>query len=294
MVDYADQAADLMIAVHAWRSAGSIARFRELFPGRPLIVALSGTDLNDYLHSDPAPTLRSLRLADRLIVLNREALKAVPPPFRRKARVVHQSAEPVRRRRPSSRNFEVAVIGHLREVKDPLRAALAARGLPPRSRIHILHVGAAHTPDWAAKAKAEMAQNPRYVWRGDVPRAAVRALLARSRAMVLSSLSEGGANVISEAVVAGVPVLASRIAGSIGLLGRGYPGYFAVGDTEALTRLLQRIESDPAFLGRLATKVRSLRPMFTPARERTAWRRLLAELPARSARARRSAAKRGR
>ena len=57
--------------------------------------------------------------------------------------------------------------------------------------------------------------------------------------MVISSLSEGGANVISEAAVAGVPVLASRIDGNVGLLGADYPGYFPVGDTEALARLLR-------------------------------------------------------
>ena len=59
-------------------------------------------------------------------------------------------------------------------------------------------------------------------------------LFGRARAMVLSSLSEGGANVVSEAVAAGVPVLASRIDGSVGLLGRDYPGYFPVADTAAL------------------------------------------------------------
>ena len=86
---------------------------------------------------------------------------------------------------------------------------------------------------------------PRYRWRDDVPAAAVRRLLARSHAMVISSLSEGGANVISEAAVAGVPVLASRMDGNVGLLGADYPGYFPVGDTRALARLLERLEREP-------------------------------------------------
>jgi len=54
---------------------------------------------------------------------------------------------------------------------------------------------------------------------------------------------EGGANVISEAVVAGVPILASNISGSVGLLGRDYPGYFSVGNTDQLRELLLRAES---------------------------------------------------
>jgi glycosyltransferase involved in cell wall biosynthesis len=166
----------------------------------------------------------------------------------------------------------------LRKVKDPLRAAQAARGLPASSRIRIVHLGAAETPRWRAMAEAEMKHNPRYIWRGDRPRADVRRLLGRARAMVLSSLSEGGANVISEAVAAGVPVLASRIDGSVGLLGRDYPGYFPVGDTRALARLLHRIETNPQFLMRLHRAIERRAHLFRPAREKAAWKKLIGEI----------------
>ena len=53
---YDGAAAELMIAIHAWRSADSIRRFREQYPDRPLIVALSGTDVYDYIDRDPART----------------------------------------------------------------------------------------------------------------------------------------------------------------------------------------------------------------------------------------------
>ena len=89
-----------------------------------------------------------------------------------------------------------------------------------------------------------MAANARYTWLDDVPRAVVQNVLRRSHAMVLSSRSEGGANVVSEAIVAGVPILASRMDGNVGLLGADYPGYFPIGDTQALARLLWRIEAD--------------------------------------------------
>ena len=272
-----------MIAIHAWRSADSIRNFRELYPDRPLVVALSGTDVYDYIDRDPAPTLRSLACADRLVALQELVRRRVPARFRAKVRVVHQSAMPppgVHLRRMAG--FDVAVIGHLREVKDPFRAAKAARRLPARSRIRIVHLGAAETPQWAAAAKAEMAANLRYVWRGDRPRAEVRRLLARARAMVLSSLSEGGANVISEAVTAGVPVLATRIDGSVGLLGRDYPGYFPVGDTEALARLLNRIETDAAFLERLQRAIARHANLFRPALEKAAWKKLIDEVMAKS------------
>jgi len=278
-----------MVALHAWRSARSIRTFRERYPDRALIVGLSGTDIYGYIDRDRASVLRSLACADRLVALQELARRRVPARFRGKLRVVHQSALPVRRGRTArSGSFDVAVIGHLREVKDPFRAAQAARRLPASSRIRIVHLGAAETPGSAAAAKAEMAVNPRYVWRGDRPRADVRRLLGRARAMVLSSLSEGGANVISEAVAAGVPILATRIDGSLGLLGRDYPGYFPVGDTAALAQLLIRIETDPAFVKRLTRAIARRAPLFRPAREKAEWKSLIEEvtpksLPARGA-----------
>ncbi len=276
-----------MIAIHAWRSADAIRYFRERYPDRPLIVALSGTDIYEYLDRDPAPTLHSLACADRLVALQDLARRRVPAQFRRKIRVVHQSAPPLRPVAPATRrSFDVAVIGHLREVKDPLRAAKASRRLPATSRIRIVHLGAAETSQWAAMAKAEMKVNPRYVWRGDRPRTEVRRLLGRARAMVLSSLTEGGANVISEAVAAGVPVLASRIDGSVGLLGSDYPGYFPVGDTAALARLLHRTETDPKFLIRLQRAIARRAPLFGRAREKAAWKKLIGEVAPRSRRSR--------
>jgi len=277
--DYGGEAADAMVAVHAWRSADAVARFKSEYPARPVILQLSGTDIYHYLDADPVPTLRAMELADRLVALNELAWRTVPRRLRARLSVIHQSAEPLPwPRRPSERAVIVSVIGHLRDVKDPLRAAEAARLLPASSRVRIEQVGRAYTPAWAARARAEMAGNPRYAWRDDVPAAGVRRLLARSHAMVISSLSEGGANVVSEAAVAGVPILASRVDGNVGLLGADYPGYFPVGDTQALAALLRRLEDEQPFAARLGTAIRQRAPLFRPAREIAAWRRLLAGL----------------
>ena len=86
----------------------------------------------------------------------------------------------------------------------------------------------------------------------------------------------------SEAVAARVPVLATRIDGSIGLLGRDYPGYFPVGDTEALARLLNRIETDAAFLERLQRAIARRAHLFRPAREKATWKKLIDETLAKS------------
>lgn len=276
--DYHGEPAELMVALHAWRSTDSIARFANEHPSRPLVVALTGTDAYRFIHSHPAPTLRSLELAQVLVGLHDLIDEVVPPEYRRKLRVIHQSAPPGLPRRPAQRSFRVCVAGHLREEKDPLRPAYAVRDLPVSSRLRVDLYGGAHTPDWAAQARAEADANPRFHWRGEVPRHRLRQAFARSQLLVLPSRMEGGANVIGEAIMADLPVIASRIHGSIGLLGEDYPGFYPVGDTKALRDLLLNVESDRGFLHLLEDSCRRLKPLFDPQRECDAWAALLREL----------------
>jgi putative glycosyltransferase (TIGR04348 family) len=277
---YRGEAYDLLIALHARRSYPSVRGFHGEHSDRPLIVALTGTDLyRDLPRSRSAQ--RALDLATKIVTLQPKAQDELRPGLRDKVRVIYQSVAPkLPHRSPPSdahKSFDVCVIGHLRPVKDPFRTALAVRRLPRDSRILVLHLGGAMEQVMASRARAEMRVNPRYHWLGEQPRARVQQILGRSALLVLSSKLEGGANVLSEAIVAGTPVLASRIPGSVGILGENYSGYFKVGDTEGLARLLGRAESDPAFLGRLTSDCAKLKPLFNPARERAAWRRLIAE-----------------
>jgi len=276
--EYGGSRCDVLVALHARRSFPSIERFRREHPGRPLILALTGTDLYGDLRGDPQAQ-RALELASHLILLQPCGLAELAEPVQAKARVIYQSAtEAPGRHVPKPGVFEICVLGHLRPVKDPFRAAAAARLLPASSRIQITHAGAALLPEMEVTARAEAAANPRYRWLGDLPRWKALRVLARSRALVLSSLMEGGANVVSEAIVAGVPVLASHIPGSIGLLKPEYQGYFPVGDTEALAALLRRVETDPAFYAALKTWCAGLAPLFDPALERQSWSRLLRDV----------------
>jgi len=275
---YDDEPADLLLALHARRSAAAVTRFAARHPDRHVVVALTGTDIYSDGKIDRIAR-RTLERASRLVALQPLALRRLEPRWRRKTRVILQSLPAPARRLPPRRGvFEIVVLGHLRAVKDPFLAARAIRSLPDTSRIRLLQIGAALSDSMANRARTEMQRNPRYQWLGELPRARALALLSRSRLAVSTSKHEGGANAVSEAIVCGTPVLATRIDGSVGLLGTRYPGLFPRGDVVELTRLMVRCERDPAFLGRLAAACRLLAPQFRPLRELKAWRELLLEL----------------
>ena len=278
---YVNQQVELLIALHARRSHASIVQFREAHPDRPIILALTGTDVYRDIHQN-AQARRSLELSDRIVVLQPYALRELSAAETKKARVIYQSINRPqglkKPRRSRERNFDVCVIGHLRPVKDPFRAAMAARRLPKHSRIRIVQIGGALSEQMAHRARRELQINPRFQWLGEVSRARALRILNLSRLCVISSRTEGGANVLSEAVVAGVPVLASRIAGNIGILGEHYAGLFPVGATAELRDLMLRAETDREFLRKLRRQITKLASLFTPAREQRAWKQLISEL----------------
>lgn len=261
--------AEWMLALHARRSHDSISRFAQAFPDRPLIVTMTGTDLYQDVRVDPSAK-ESLRLATRLIVLQEEGIHALPKRFRDKAHVVYQSATPAPRTLPLRNCFEILVIGHLRDVKDPLRAALALKHVPDSSRIRIHHIGRALDDSLGKQAERLMREDPRYGWLGERPHWQVRKFLSRAKLMVISSQMEGGANVVAEAITARCPVLASRVPGNVGMLGLDYAGYFPFGNERALGAMMSRAETDASFYKTLKQQCGARRSYFTPKSERVA------------------------
>lgn len=275
---YDERPCDALIALHARRSADSIRRFHELHPNAPLIVVLTGTDLYRDIRRD-RQAQGSLEIATRLVVLQRMALRALPRRLHHKTKVIYQSAERFdSAASPPRTKFRVCVIGHLRDEKDPLRAALAVRQLPPESRIELTHIGLALDDVLGERARNESERNGRYRWLGQLSHRGTRKHLAQSHLVCITSKMEGSSNVLSEALASAVPVIATRIEGLIGTLGKNYPGYFPVGDTQKLTRLLLKAENDPVFYRALKRHCASCAKYVRPKREIDSWRRLLHEI----------------
>jgi putative glycosyltransferase (TIGR04348 family) len=257
---------DAMIALHARRSAESIARFAGRYPNRPLIVVLTGTDVYRDIRTD-ARARHSLAVATGLVVLQEEAIGELPRPLRSKCSVIHQSAPALKAAQPKRRSFDLIMVGHMREEKDPLTAMRALELVPAGAGVRLIHIGSALEPKFTKAARTLARRNADYCWLGAMPHGETRQRIKRASAMVISSRIEGGANVVIEAVTSQVAVLASAIPGNIGLLGRDYAGYFAAGDALALATLIGKARDEPEFLPQLRRQCAKRAPLFAPQRE---------------------------
>ena len=258
--------ADALVALHARKSADSIQRWAAERSGCPLAVVLTGTDLYRDIHVD-AQAQRSLELADRLIVLHERAIEDLPVQHRAKAIACFQSTTARRPLVKTARHLRCVMVGHLREEKAPQTYFEAARRLAHRDDILLDHIGDALAPALGDAAQALQQSCPHYRWLGALPHDVARGRIQSAHALVHTSRIEGGAHVVMEAIRSGTPVLASRIAGNVGMLGSDYAGYFEPGDADALATLIERCRDQPAILPELHRQCAARAPLFQPEHE---------------------------
>ena len=257
---------DVLIALHARRSAASIDAFARAHPQRPLVVVLTGTDLYRDITVD-ASAQRSLAQATHLVVLQDQGVQQLPAALRGKCSVIYQSAPRLQPVPPPQRMLHVVSVGHLRDEKDPATYMRAAQRLRERRDIRFTHIGDALDLALGAAAQRTQAECPHYRWLGGMPRAAARQHIRRAQLLVSTSRMEGGAQVILEAAQSGTAVVASNIPGNVGMLGPGHAGYFELGDDAGLAKVIARSRDEPPFLATLRAQTIARAPLFEPAEE---------------------------
>ncbi len=269
-----------MLALHARRSANAITAWaNSRSPGQAgsavaqpvpgLAVVLTGTDLYRDILTDPV-TQRSVQLAQRLVVLQAMGLSALPGALQARASVIFQSTPARVALTKPTRFLKALMVGHLREEKSPETLFSAARLLNPSDAIHLDHIGAPLDAALAEQAQTTAIKCPHYRWLGGLPHNTTRRHMQRAHVLVHTSRMEGGAHVVMEAVRCGTPVLASRIAGNVGMLGDDYAGYFDWDDARRLAALLRQCRDDAAFLAHLQGQCAIRAPLFSPQVERQA------------------------
>ena len=280
---------DVMLALHARRSADSIGRWAQAnFHGKGaphnapgLGVVLTGTDLYRDILTD-VQAQASLRYASQLVVLQECGVHALPVELRPKARVISQSTAAQEAMVKPTDALRVVMVGHLRNEKSPQTLMEVVHILKGHADIVIEHIGDALEPDLGAQARACMADCPQYRWLGGMAHADTLQKIAQAHVLVHTSRMEGGAHVILEAVCTGTPVLASHIPGNVGMLGADYGGYFALGDAQGLADLLLRCRSElgqtHGYYAQLSQQCALRAPLFSPATEQAAVRALVQDL----------------
>ncbi len=267
-----------MIALHARRSASSVAAFAAACPASPLWVVLTGTDLYRDIATDSSAQA-SLRHASTLVVLQEQGIFDLPTELRHKAHVVFQSA-PLTPRITSlfdESHLKIAVVGHLRAEKSPETTIAVARLLAQKGfASRIQHVGSLLDKRYENDVLALQNDAPQhYQWLGGLSHTDSLAVIASSDVLLHPSAMEGGALAIIEAIQCGTPVIASRVAGHIGLLGSDYLGFFDWGDAQGAATLLQRFATDSVFQAQLLAQCAKRSALFDPITERQTLLKLL-------------------
>ena len=279
---YQDQEASILIALHARRGAEAVEVVSKRPPGNPIVLVLTGTDLYKDLPNGDRTCVRSMELADALVIYQEASAEAVPARFHDKLHTIWKSVDlpiPDALPPPAERPLTLTILAHLRTIKDPFLPAAALSRLPGSMEVRIDHFGVELEPGLAAVAREWMRREPRYRWHPPLDRERVAAAIVASHATINSGRAEGGSNAISESIVQGTPVLASQIPANVGFLGESYAGYFAAGDVEGLAALIERCcDTDSMLLAQLARQVEARAPLFQAETESTGWKSLIGPL----------------
>lgn len=272
--EYDDEAAELMIALHARRTLSMQMAFKRQGNASKcvLIVALTGTDIYHGW-----PNNEELQWAkeaiDGIIVLQTDMKERLPASLQARCLVLMQSSAltpvstpvnvPVITETTCESALRLIVAGHLRAEKAPFLLAESVHQYLPSARLLIQHCGGEVTSGYVDMAKQWMVQESRYHYLGELTRRQTHEHMRNADILVNTSTVEGAPAVVIEAVASHIAVIASDIPAHKAILGERYPGLFPVGDALALAKLITRVLQQPAFLSELRRHIIERAVLFT-------------------------------
>ncbi|RII83819.1 selenoneine biosynthesis selenosugar synthase SenB [Neopusillimonas maritima] len=279
--DTSAEESDVLIALHARRSAPSISNWYARHGSRGLAVIMAGTDLYRDINYDP-DAQRSLQQAHSLVVLQEKAPEALAPAERKKTRLIFQSTSLRKPLAKTTKHLRVLMVGHLRPEKAPHTLFQVTRLLKTHPDIYIDHIGKVLDPALGEAAQQTMLEAPNYRWIAGLPHDTVRSRIQRAHLLVHTSEMEGGAHVVMEAVNSGTPVLASDVDGNIGMLGKNYQGYFPFNNANVLAESIKECRAtqsdENGLLNVLSEQCRDRAKLFDPKVEQHAIQTLVKDL----------------
>ena len=169
----------------------------------------------------------------------------------------------------ASKTLEVGFFGTLMASKAPHLAIDAVGRLPAgTSRLHLYGEYAPYHGDNHYRAMLDL-EAPHVVSHGWVSRNRAVAAMAELDAVVVPSIwTENAPLVISEAFLAGTPVVASRLGGMREIVKHECNGLlFEAGNTEDLAHQLRRLQQEPALAARLRAGTGPVRTIADDAKE---------------------------
>jgi glycosyltransferase involved in cell wall biosynthesis len=247
---------DVVHLYHAYKAG----RFAALLEGRPAVLTVSGTDLNDYA-SDPERARvigEALRRVPVLLTYNPSLAERVArffPDVSARLRLVPKGvrlgSDPFDLREAAgipNGPFLFLQAGGIRPVKDNLAAL---DGLAPlKSRAALVFAGPILDADYGRTFAARLAGEPWARHVPFVPPSAMAAAYRQADAVLNTSRSEGLSNALIEAMACGRPVLAADIPGNRDLIRPEVTGLLYSGP-EDLRRQARRLVEDADLRRRL-------------------------------------------
>ena len=266
--------AKCLIALNGRKGAEEIFKFLQRQPDNPVIALLTGTDVNHPEMEQPdSITRKALELSTAIVSLHDGFAHRIPKHLLEKTEVIYPSVMlPDPLDHSPSKPPKVIIAGNFRAEKNPSLMMKAVREMK-ESPLHFHAYG--QGGDYQRDLERTAAECPHFYFHGVKEHDVLLGEMQAAHVLLNTSTQEGGANAICEAIALGLPVVASRIAGNMGMLGENYAGFFPVEEVTKLIEILGRAAKNHDFYQLLKEQIATRAPLFSHQRETEQWVNLI-------------------